>query len=568
MSRREHKATREFRKALDQAARLEAKLCELSLGNYLRQMWPVLEPVTPLVHNWHIDSVAEHLEGCTTGQIKRLVINIPPKSLKSTITSVMWPTWVWGPNKQPGTRWLFASYSHRVSVRDSMNRRTLLKSPLYQRYWGDQVSLASTSSRELLDTQTVFQNSKRGRMEATTMDGEGVGLGGRFLVIDDPHNPSEILSDVERDRTLSNFDQKLFNRLDDKLNGVIVLIMQRLHEKDLSGHLLSDDRLGRWTHLKLPMVAPEATTITYPRTGTIHTRNAGDLLIPLREGQDEINEYRERLGDYGFAGQYQQEPVPLGGGLFKVDYFQRWPIDPDDDPEDDLPIFTQCVQSWDCAFKEKEENSYSVCTTWGCTERGYFLLDVWRKHVEYPELRDAMEELAREYDPEAILIEDKASGQSAIQELKRANLPIIAIKADGDKKSRAVAASSQAAAGKIWIPRGQPWAAAYLQEMCTFPKGKYNDQVDSTSQFINWIRSCDTPLMDYYKSENEKERQREIASGEPIGYQAIPGVPSGYPGSEIYGCAYPGCGKELPPNGPNIIAKRGLKFCCQEHAGW
>ena len=561
MGRKANSATEaiEFQKRMiTDFAKLEAKICEKSLGDYLRAAWPLLEPTTPLIDNWHIDCISEHLEACTTGQIKRLVVNIPPKSLKSTITSVMWPTWVWGPRHQPGTRWLFASYSDAVAVRDSLNRRNLIGTPWYQRKWGGHVVMQS--AMRLKDTDHVFENASRGRMQASTMAGEGTGLGGKFLVIDDPHNPTEILSNVERERTLYNFDQKFFNRLDNKIDGVIVIIMQRLHEKDLSGHVLTTDPHSRWVHLKLPMVAPERTIVVFPISDRQFIREPGDLLIPERERGEEIAEYRERLGEYGFAGQYQQEPVPEGGAIFKRAYFRRWPeIEGDTDIE--LPNFTMCTQSWDTAIKDKESNSYTVCTTWGHSEQGYFLMDVWRKHVEFPEMMAAMGDLAAEWKPDAILIEDKASGQSAIQELQRGNLPVIAIKVDTDKTARARAASPTAESGKVWIPRDKVWAATFIDECCTFPKGEFNDQVDSMTQFINWSRAADTPLMAMYQADNERSRQEKIRAGQPVRF-----IEPEMFGSGVYICAYPGCGKEIPPEVPYNL-KGGKKYCTT-HTVW
>ncbi len=235
-------------------------------------------------------------------------------------------------------------------------------------------------------------------------------------------------------------------------------------------------------------------------------RKESDLLNSLREGHPELEEHKARLGIYGYAGQFQQNPLPAGGGIFKLNYFNLWPkLDRDGNEQyAELPKFKTVTQSWDTAIKDKETDSFSVCTTWGISDTGYFLLDVWRKHVEFPEMIHAMNELATEWRPGAILVEDKASGQSAIQELRRSTLPVIAIQVDKDKVARARAAAATAEAGKTWIIRNASWARLYLDELCNFPKSEFGDQVDSTTQFINWVTN---PAHGRRRTTNRKTRR-------------------------------------------------------------
>jgi predicted phage terminase large subunit-like protein len=515
----------------------------------MREGWPVLSPGTPFLSNWHIDAIAEYLYACTLGQIRRLIINMPPKSLKSTLVSVMWPTWCWGPLNQPGTRWMFASYSERVSTRDSLARRTLLTSQWFLNHWGSRVKLIAEQNQK-----TLFQNKARGHMLATTMGGQGTGLGGQVLVLDDPHDTEKIISEKERERALHNFDHKLYTRLDDRKAGVIVLVMQRLHTKDLSGHLLEGAGRERWEHLCIPMEAPARKVYIFPVSKKQHVREEGDLLNPAREGPAEIEEHKERLGSLGYAGQFQQRPVPEGGAIFKSSYFKLWPEGKDRDLG--LPKFIRIVQSWDTAIKSSETNSYSVCTTWGEVDYFFLLLHVWRKHVEFPEMLHAMRELAAQWNPDAILVEDKSSGQSAIQELRRSTLSVIAISVDTDKIARARAAAPTAEAGKIWIMRDAPWARLYLDELCNFPKSEFTDQVDSTTQFINYAKNS-LGWSRMQREEEEQIRRDQIARGLPIRYEM---------GVAVFACAYPGCEKELLLNGPAIIQSRGLRFCSQAHA--
>jgi predicted phage terminase large subunit-like protein len=552
--------TRQFRKrrVLDTASELQRFVCARSLSDYIREAWPILNPLTWYLPNWHIDLISEYLQACSTGQIHRLIVNLPPKGTKSTVVSVMWPTWCWGPQNQAGTRWMFASYSEKVSTRDSLARRTLLTSLWYTGHWGSRVRLIADQNQK-----TIFQNAARGQMLATTMGGQGTGLGGQYLVIDDPHDTEKIISDKERQRALHNFDHKLYTRLDDRKTGVIVIIMQRLHTKDLTGHLLEGIDGARWEHLSIPMEAPAEKVYVFPISKKEYAREEGGLLNPVREGPAELGEHKARLGSYGYASQFQQTPLPAGGGVFKLQWFKLWPkLDSEGNEHSaELPQFDQIVQSWDTAIKDKETNSYTVCTTWGVCDLGYFLLDVWRKHVEFPDMMHGMHDLAAHWRPQAILVENKSSGQSAIQELRRSTLPVIAIDVDTDKTARARAAAPKAESGKIWIIRHASWARLYLDELCNFPKSEFNDQVDSTSQFINWMHESSFGLMACYRAENEKVRLEKIRCGLPVRY-LIPGML----GSAVYICAYPGCGKELIPNESAITQCRGLRFCCQEHA--
>jgi predicted phage terminase large subunit-like protein len=538
-------------RVLEGATEFQRSLCEQSLADYVREAWPILNPTTALASNWHIDLICEYLQACLLGQILRLIINEPPKATKSTIVSVMWPTWCWGPQNRPDTRWMFASHSEKVSTRDSLNRRTIISSAWYQAFWRSRVKLIADQNQK-----TMFQNTARGQMLATTMSGQGTGLGGRYLVLDDPHDTEKVVSEKERQRALHNFDHKLYTRLDDRKEGAIVVVMQRLHTKDLSGHLLGDSST-RWVHLCIPMEAPTRKVYIFPLSKKQYIREEGELLNPAREGPEELAEHKERLGSTGYAGQFQQSPVPEGGAIFKRKYFRLWPTD--ENREVDLPHFNRVIHSWDTAIKDNETNSYSVCTVWGELNDGYFLLDVWRKHVEFPEMIHAMHDLAARWQPEAILVEDKAAGQSAIQELRRTTLPVIPIHVDVDKTARARAAAPTAEAGKIWIMRNALWAPLYLDELCNFPKSEFSDQVDSTTQFINWVQQSNSWLYRNDSAEREKERQYRISNGLPLRH-----VSPGGPGSEVYGCAYPGCGKELLP-GISRFRRRELKFCCQAH---
>lgn len=291
--------------------RVEARDCQSSLSAFVRAAWPVLEPGTPYLHNWHIDLISEHLEAVTRGEITRLLINMPPRYGKSNLVSVLWPVWEW--IDHPETRWMFASYSGSLSSKHSLDRRAVIQSDWYQERWGDRFHLAGDQNVKM-----EFMNDRRGVMVATSVNGPATGKGGNRLILDDPHDPRRAESDVQRQAAVTFFDRTLGNRLNDKKKGAIVVVMQRLHQEDISARCLE---LG-YTHVKIPAEALGRTVVYFP-SGREIVREDGELLWPDREGPAEIAAAKTSMGSYAFAGQYEQEPVPAGGGLFKREWFAQ-----------------------------------------------------------------------------------------------------------------------------------------------------------------------------------------------------------------------------------------------------
>lgn len=306
------------------------RAAERSLGAFVRDASPQLEPETVMLPNWHIDLLCEHLEAVTAGQVRRLVINIPPRYMKSLITSVFWPAWEW--IRHPEMRWVFASYAESLAVQHSLDRRTVIQSPWYQTRWGNQVQLVDQIEK------TEFRNTRRGRMLATSVGGSVTGKGGNRIVVDDPHSPAGVESDAVRARVIEYFLRTLVTRLDDKHRGAIVVVMQRLHEADLAGTCLA---LG-YEHLCLPAIAETRTTITFPRSGRVVTREPGEPLWAARETLDELAVRKRELGAYGFAGQYQQAPSPRADGIIKRAWWQYY---------DTVPPGLTYAQSWDLSLK-------------------------------------------------------------------------------------------------------------------------------------------------------------------------------------------------------------------------
>lgn len=459
----------------------------------------MLEPATPYLHNWHIDAISEYLEAVTAGQITRLIINMPPRYMKSIAVSVLWPTWVW--IEKPWLRSLFASYSQSLSTKHSLDRRTVIQSPWYQERWGSRFSLADDHN-----LKTEFTNNHRGHMIATSVGGTATGKGGDVLGVDDPVNPKEAHSDALRVAANTWFDQTFYTRLDNKKTGAIVVVMQRLHEQDLSGHLLQQ---GGWEHLKLPAEAKDRQTIVFPLSGRTVEREPGDIIWPEREGPEELAQTKRALGTYGYAGQYDQDPAPAGGGILKRHWWRYWqpkganlpPVPvrlPDGTIElrqaVDLPDdLTDHLQSWDMAFKDTENSAYVVGQVWAYRGADKFLLDQVRDKMDFVATEAAVQMLTAKW-PQAIakLIEDKANGPAIISRLQHKIPGIIAIPAGDSKESRTHAVAPEIEAGNVYIPHPAvwPWVDAFLHEASTFPASTYKDQVDAMTQALARLQAA------------------------------------------------------------------------------
>jgi predicted phage terminase large subunit-like protein len=443
-------------------------LLRYRLAAFTRKSFSTVDPGTPYSHNWHIDLIAEYLEACTRREIKRLIINIPPRYLKSVSVTVAWPAWLLG--KNPSERILAASYAHSLSLKHSTDCRLVVKSDWYNRTFPNVVLTDDQ------DTKEKFVTTERGMRYATSVAGSVIGEGGNFLIVDDPHSAAGALSDTQRATANTWFDQSFATRLNDKENGVIVVIMQRLHANDLSGHLLEK---GGWEHLCIPAVAETKTVLDFGRVKK--TRESGDILHPEREGKDAIDRLKIALGSYAFAGQYQQRPAPADGGIYKADWFRRYAVARDD--------YEMIVQSWDTASKAGQLNDPSCCTTWGVKRDGFDLLQVMVRRLEYPDLKALVMKQAADWQPDAILIEDKSSGQALLQDFRRETaLPLIGINPEKDKITRASAESATVEAGKVALPTQAAWLTDYEMEMLTFPNAPHDDQVDSSTQFLKWIK--------------------------------------------------------------------------------
>jgi predicted phage terminase large subunit-like protein len=447
------------------------KVFRTDLSLFIQKTFSIVDPGTEYLHNWHVDVIAEYLKACKQGEIKRLIINIPPRSLKSISVSVAFPAFLLGHNAS--THIMVASYSQALSLTHSVHTRRVIQSEWYKQLFPD-TEISSDQA-----TKTKFMTTKLGFRMATSVGGTATGEGGDFLIVDDPHNVLEAQSEVKRQTALDWFDQTFSTRLNNKKEGVIIIIMQRLHEMDLTGHLKEK---GGYEHLCLPIVAEKKQAI-YLLGKEKKVREEGELLHPEREGLEELNKIKIALGEYGYAGQYQQRPAPLGGGMIKMDWFKRFKTQPD--KQEVIKI----IQSWDTALTANTGSDYSVCTTWLQTDKGYFWIDTYRAKLEFPELKRMCISLAMQYNPHVVLIEDKGSGQSLLQELRNEpTINALPIKPVGDKIVRMSAASPAIEAGKVYMPEKAAWLPDATNELMQFPNGSHDDIVDSVSQCLNWIR--------------------------------------------------------------------------------
>jgi predicted phage terminase large subunit-like protein len=325
-----------------------------------------------------------------------------------------------------------------------------------------------------------FETTAGGGRIATSVGGVLTGMGADVIIIDDPVKPDDALSQVERQKANDWFRHTLVTRLNDKLAGAIIVVMQRLHEDDFVGHILG---LDDWEVLSFPAIAEEDEVheVRTPFGTYTHHRRAGEALHPEREPLSVLEALRRSLGSAHFAAQYLQRPTPPGGGTVKIEWFRRYDKAP--------KRFDRIIQSWDTASKVKELNDYSVCTTWGVRDKRYYLLGVLRDRLEYPQLKAAVLTRASLYPNPYILIEDKGSGTSLIQDLKRDGVQVTACVPQGDKLFRMEGQTAFIEAGGVYLPRKAHWLEAFLHEVSMFPKGRFDDQVDSMSQALHWGRN-------------------------------------------------------------------------------
>lgn len=440
------------------------------LSSFIQRSFATVAPGSTYQHNWHIDAIAHQLARVGQGENRRLIITMPPRSLKSIAASVAFPAWLLGRN--PRMRIVAVSYAEGLSEKLALDCQKVMESSWYR------ACFPATRIAKGRGGRGDFETTMGGGRFSTSIGGTLTGRGGDIIILDDPHKPDEAASDTKRQQVIDWYKTTLLSRLNDPTHGPIVLIQQRVHEADLAGTLLEQ---GQWTALDLPAIAEDPEVVNLGRRGTMR-REEGDLLDPARLPRSLLDEYRTTLGSYIFAAQYQQRPAPREGGLVKWGWFHTYDLPQDRSGGD------RVIQSWDTACKAEEANDFSVCTTWLIRKNTALLLDVLRLRLEYPDLRKRILQTAKDHHARTVLIEDAGSGTQLIQDLRRSsNLTIIGRQPKNDKATRLMSVTPLIEAGRVVIPNEASWLAAFQREITLFPNGKHDDQVDSFSQFLIWF---------------------------------------------------------------------------------
>lgn len=458
---------------------------------FLKQCFATLNPGAEFKDNWHLRVLASELADVARGRTRRLIINLPPRSLKSIAASVALVAWYMGHN--PSAEVVCASYGSDLAQKFAFDCRKIMTSPWYEAIFPTRVDRRKSAVND-------FYTLQNGARLATSVGGTLTGRGGDLVVIDDPAKPDEMLSEVQREGVNRWFQSTVYSRLNDKSSARIAIAMQRLHVDDLPGRLL---RAGGepWRHLKLAAKAEQEEVYVYqtPRGPRVYTRKPGELLHPARESEASLEEIRSALGAYFYSAQYQQEPMLPDGNLINIRWFPRYSEVP--------PKFDRIFQSWDTASTVGQLNSYSVCTTWGVKGKHIYLIDVFRKQVEYPDLKRAVHALARLHRPQVIVVEEKSSGIALLQELRRDGVySMKAFKPDKEKAMRMRAQTALMEQGQVWLPKEAPWLAAYEMELMLFPHVPNDDQADSTAQALAyWQEQLQEPGgIAFYRMEAER----------------------------------------------------------------
>ena len=451
-----------MRLTINHAVEAQRELSRRSLADFARFVWPILEPGTALQWGWALDAICEHLEAVSAGQSRRLVMNVPPGSMKSLLTGVIWPAWEWGPQDRQELRIVGTAHSQDLATRDNMKCRRLIQSEWYQRRW----PVALTSDQ---NAKTKFENARTGSRQASSFQGI-TGYRGDRLILDDPHSVDDANSAVKLASDVTLFREAMPTRVNND-ESAIVIIMQRLNEADISSVALE---LG-YDHLCIPMRYEPGRSKWVVGAGDPRAHD-GELMFPERFSEEQVAGLEQAMGSYAVAGQLQQRPAPRGGGIIKTAWFGSYR---------DIPPLEWRNIYVDTAQKTGEENDYSVLELWGRSTTGQaVLLDLDRGKWEAPDLLSRTRAFWLKHQTShlaplrAIKVEDKVSGTGLIQTARREGMPILPVQRNRDKVSRAHDTAPFVEAGNVLLPEFAPWLDAFLNEVANFPSGAHDDQLD------------------------------------------------------------------------------------------
>ncbi len=437
---------------------------------FIHKVFCTINPGAEYIPSLHIDLIAEHLRAVEQGEIKRLIINMPPRALKSVSVSVSWPAWLLG--HDPRMRIMVASYSQILSNKLSMDTRFIINSDWYKNLF------PSTRIHSKQNQKSKFMTTKYGFRFATSVGGTATGEGGDILIVDDPHNPSQISSEKLRNKTIKWFSETFSTRLNNRSEGKIVIVQQRLHEKDLSGILLAENQ-DEWHLLKIPVQAKEK--LYFQIRNNEFVVEEGKSINEKLFNATEIAKLKKEIGQSNFNAQYMQEPDSLSSGILKAEYLQFYKIMPEK--------FDYIIQSWDTAIKANDNADFSAMSNWGVYGENLYLISIFQDRLEYPELKREVKKFVDKYLPLKILIEDKASGQSLLQDLQREGMKnLVPIKTKVDKITRFATCMDLFESGRVLLPYSGYSKEITYQQLIDFPSCKHDDIVDSITQFLNYIK--------------------------------------------------------------------------------
>lgn len=512
----------------EQRLRLEATELQASYIDFFEAAWPEIDPA-PFQRNWHHDAVAEHLEQVAYGHIRKLLINLPPRFTKSLLVSVAFPAWVWAqmadpdyPIIGPAAKFLCLSYSTDLVFDMAVKHNRLIKSQWYQDRWGKRVTLAKDA-----DAKGLFETTAGGSRISSSIGGTVTGRGGDYKIIDDPHNVKNVESQTMREAVVNDYDQVLKNRVTDPQTSAEIIVMQRTHEGDLSGHVIATD--SDFVHLCLPAeFEPSRHCWTHVNGEAFWAdprEKEGDLLWKERWDETALAPFKKN--PYTWAGQYQQRPSPKGGGIIKREWWRLW--GDEDDPEllkaenqrfRKHPTYSYVIGVLDTAYTTKQQNDPSAMAIWGIfsDDRGMpqvMLAYAWKERLIFPDLLKRVLVTGRKFQIDTLLIEDKTAGPPIAQSIQRnfireswttQMLPIN--RSSGDKNARITNEQPAFIAGQVWAPN-KIWANDFIDEVTVFPRGLHDECVDLTSMGLRWLRQ--NGLLDTeeeVRAKEDSDRQR------------------------------------------------------------
>lgn len=474
--------------------------------------WPVLEPGTVYVDNWHIEALCRHLEAVTYGDINRLLVNIPYRQLKSRIISQAWPVWEW--IGMPSIQFLTASYARDLAIRDAVDSRRIIESDEFQECFGDRFQMTSDQN-----VKSRYENDKRGMRTITATDAAATGFGGNRIIVDDPISALDADNEIARLRAIEWWKGTVATRFNNPKEDAAVIVQQRLNELDLSGYLLTNHP-GEWEHLVFPMRYEETRPVyvggklTEVPTKEIKTSlgyvdprtTDGELLNPKRLDDDTVKQMEKDLGEYHTAAQLQQRPVARGGVIFKRadwNFYKELPAKLD-----------ELVISVDCSFKDTKSSDYVAIQVWGRKGAEFFLIKRLRERMGFGATVTATKSHKAQF-PKAVatLVEDKANGSAVIETIKKDVNGVLAIEPEGGKVARAYAVQPTHEAGNIWLPDPSvdPDIETFLTEVSSFPNAPHDDETDAFTQAINWFKNrvTGTGILDYYRQQLEEQQAKQ-----------------------------------------------------------